>query len=80
MTKMLKIDKISASYGLIQVLKEASFNVKEKEIVSIIGPNGAGKSTLVKTIMGLVPPSSGEIWFNSEKISGLTPYSIVKKG
>lgn len=80
MTKMLKIDKISASYGLIQVLKEISFNVKEKEIVSIIGPNGAGKSTLVKTITGLVPPISGEIWFNNEKVSGLTPYSIVKKG
>lgn len=77
---MLKIDKISASYGLIQVLNEVTFAVKEKEIVSIIGPNGAGKSTLVKTIMGLVPPTHGEIWFNNEKISGLTPYSIVKKG
>jgi branched-chain amino acid transport system ATP-binding protein len=77
---MLRINKISASYGLIQVLKEVSFEVKEKEIVSIIGPNGAGKSTLVKTIMGLVPPSSGEIWFNDGKIDGFTPYSIVKKG
>lgn len=77
---MLKIDKISASYGLIQVLREVSFFVKEKEIVSIIGPNGAGKSTLVKAIMGLIPTSHGEIWFNNEQITGLTPYSIVKKG
>lgn len=77
---MLKIDKISASYGLIQVLREISFSVKEKEIVSIIGPNGAGKSTLVKAIMGLIPTSHGEIWFNNEQITGLTPYSIVKKG
>ncbi|MCW3997434.1 MAG: ABC transporter ATP-binding protein [Candidatus Bathyarchaeota archaeon] len=77
---MLKIKKVSASYGLIQVLKDISFEVKEKEIVSIIGPNGAGKSTLVKTIMGIVPPISGEIWFENEKIHGLTPYSIVKKG
>jgi branched-chain amino acid transport system ATP-binding protein len=77
---MLKIDKISASYGLIQVLREVSFSVKEKEIVSIIGPNGAGKSTLVKAIMGLIPTTHGEIWFNNEQITGLTPYSIVKKG
>jgi branched-chain amino acid transport system ATP-binding protein len=77
---MLKIKKVSASYGLIQVLNDISFEVKEKEIVSIIGPNGAGKSTLVKTIMGIVPPISGEIWFENEKIHGLTPYSIVKKG
>jgi len=80
MTKMLKVNCVSASYGLIQVLNDVSFQVKEKEIVSIIGPNGAGKSTLVKTIMGLVPPSSGEIWFNDEKITGFTPYSIVSKG
>ena len=80
MTKMLKVNRVSASYGLLQVLNDVSFHVMEKEIVSIIGPNGAGKSTLVKTIMGLVPPSSGEIWFNDEKIQGLAPYSIVKKG
>ena len=80
MTKMLKVNCVSASYGLIQVLNDVSFQVKEKEIVSIIGPNGAGKSTLVKTIMGLVPPSSGEIWFNDEKITGVAPYSIVSKG
>ena len=80
MTKMLKVNRVSASYGLLQVLNDVSFHVMEKEIVSIIGPNGAGKSTLVKTIMGLVPPSSGEIWFNDETIQGLAPYSIVKKG
>ena len=80
MTKMLKVNCVSASYGLIQVLNDVSFQVKEKEIVSIIGPNGAGKSTLVKTIMGLVPPSSGEIWFNDEKITGVAPYSIDSKG
>ena len=80
MTEMLKVNCVSASYGLIQVLNDVSFQVKEKEIVSIIGPNGAGKSTLVKTIMGLVPPSSGEIWFNDEKITGFASYSIVSKG
>ena len=57
---MLDVEKISASYGMIQILRDVSFQVKEKEIVSIIGPNGAGKTTLVKTIIGLLHPTTGE--------------------
>jgi branched-chain amino acid transport system ATP-binding protein len=77
---MLDIEKISASYGMIQILRDVSFQVKEKEIVSIIGPNGAGKTTLVKTIMGLLHPRTGEIRFRGENIEKLPPYEIVKKG
>jgi branched-chain amino acid transport system ATP-binding protein len=77
---MLSIEKISASYGMIQILRDVSFQVKEKEVVSIIGPNGAGKTTLVKTIIGLLHPVSGEIRFRGENIGKLPPYQIVKKG
>ena len=45
---MLAIENVSASYGMVQILRDISFSVKEKEVVSIIGPNGAGKTTLVK--------------------------------
>ena len=77
---MLSIEKISASYGMIQILRDVSFQVKEREVVSIIGPNGAGKTTLVKTIIGLLHPRSGEIRFRGESIEKLPPYQIVKKG
>jgi branched-chain amino acid transport system ATP-binding protein len=77
---MLDAKNISASYGMIQILRDISFQVKEKEIVSIIGPNGAGKTTLVKTIIGLLHPKSGEIRFRGENIEKLPPYEIVKKG
>jgi branched-chain amino acid transport system ATP-binding protein len=77
---MLSIEKISASYGMVQILRDVSFQVKEKEVVSIIGPNGAGKTTLVKTIIGLLHPRSGEIRFRGENIEKLPPYQIVKKG
>ncbi|MEM2081353.1 MAG: ABC transporter ATP-binding protein [Candidatus Bathyarchaeia archaeon] len=77
---MLEVEKVSASYGVIQILRGVSFKVKEKEIVSIIGPNGAGKTTLVKTIMGLLHPKTGEIRFKGENIEKLPPYEIVKKG
>ena len=77
---MLATKKVFASYGMIQILRDVSFQVKEKEIVSIIGPNGAGKTTLVKTIIGLMHPKSGEIKFRGENIEKLPPYEIVKKG
>jgi len=77
---MLEIENISAAYGMVQILRDVSFEVKEKEILSIIGPNGAGKTTLVKTIMGLLHPTSGTIKFKGENIEKLMPYQIVKKG
>jgi branched-chain amino acid transport system ATP-binding protein len=77
---MLNVKNVSASYGMIQILRDVSFQVKEKEIVSIIGPNGAGKTTLVKTIIGLLHPKNGEISFQGENIDRLPPYEIVKKG
>lgn len=77
---MLELENVSAAYGMVQILREVSFQVKEKEILSIIGPNGAGKTTLVKTIMGLLHPTSGTIRFKDENIEKLSPYQIVKKG
>ena len=77
---MLEVENVSAGYGLVQILWDVSFKIKEKEIVSIIGPNGAGKTTLVKTIIGLLPPKNGTIRFKGESIEKLPPYEIVKKG
>jgi len=76
---MLATENVSAGYGMIQILWDVSFKIKEKEIVSIIGPNGAGKTTLVKTIMGLLPAKTGTIQFKGENIENLPPYEIVKK-
>ncbi len=76
---MLEASNVSAGYGMVQILWDVSFKIKEKEIVSIIGPNGAGKTTLVKTIMGLLPATTGTIQFKGENIQNLPPYEIVKK-
>jgi branched-chain amino acid transport system ATP-binding protein len=77
---MLELEKVSSAYGMVQILWDVSFQIKEKEIVSIIGPNGAGKTTLVKTIMGIVPAKTGTIHFKGEAIQKLPPYEIVQKG
>jgi len=77
---MLKLTNVSSGYGMVQILWDISFQVKEKEIISIIGPNGAGKTTLVKTIMGLVPAKAGTINFKGQAIEKFPPYEIVQTG
>jgi branched-chain amino acid transport system ATP-binding protein len=77
---MLTVDSISVSYQTVQVLWDISLEVPEGEVVSVIGPNGAGKSTLLKTILGVLHPTSGTITFRGEKISTLSPHSVLQKG
>jgi len=77
---MLEVENVSAAYGMVQIIRDVSFKVEEKEIVSIIGPNGAGKTTLVKTIMGYLKPKTGSIKFKGENIEKISTNEIVKKG
>ncbi len=77
---MLELENVCSAYGKVQILWNVSFNIREKEIVSIVGPNGAGKTTLAKTVMGLLPAKQGRISFKGESIEKLQPFEIVKKG
>jgi branched-chain amino acid transport system ATP-binding protein len=77
---ILKLNKVNSSYGQIHVLWDVDLVVEEKSITGLIGPNGTGKSTLLKTILGTIYPSSGEIHFNGERIDRLPPKEIVKRG
>ena len=58
---MLKVENLSVHYGMIQAVRDVSFEVNEGEVVSLIGANGAGKTTILRTLSGLVRPSSGRI-------------------
>ena len=77
---MLKIDSLKVNYGGIEAVKGISFEVPERQIVTLIGANGAGKSTTLRTIAGLVKPSHGRIHLQGEDITGLSPDQIVSKG
>jgi branched-chain amino acid transport system ATP-binding protein len=76
---MLKVDRLSVAYAGVTVLREVSLRVNEGEIVSVVGANGGGKTTLLKTISGLLKPSSGGIEFMGEKIHELPPHEICKR-
>ena len=77
---MLKIDNLKVSYGGIEAVKGITFQVPERQIVTLIGANGAGKSTTLRAIAGLVKPASGRIHLQAEDITGLPPDRIVSKG
>ena len=77
---MLEIKDLYVSYGMMEVLHGVSVNVEDKELVSIIGPNGAGKTTLIKTVMGLVKPTSGTILYNGQDITKLPAHKRAGLG
>ncbi|KAF1295762.1 ABC transporter ATP-binding protein [Enterococcus sp. JM4C] len=77
---MLSVQNLSVHYGMIQAVRDVSFEVKEGEIVSLIGANGAGKTTILRTISGLIRPSSGSISFEGNEIHKTVPQKIVASG
>lgn len=77
---MLTVKNLAVHYGVIEAIREVSFEVKEGEIVSLIGANGAGKSTILKAVSGLIRPSQGEIVYEGTPITTATPKQIVEKG
>ncbi len=77
---LLEVERVTKLFGGLAALKEVSFKVQEKEIVSLIGPNGAGKTTLFNCITGTNPPSSGSVRFLGEDLTGLAPHEVARKG
>ena len=77
---LLKAEGIHASYGKLEILHGVSLEVNPQELVSIIGPNGAGKSTAFKTIVGLLQPMPGRVYFDGRDITGLLPYQVLRLG
>jgi branched-chain amino acid transport system ATP-binding protein len=77
---LLNVVNISSGYGEIQTLWDVSLQVGEGEVVAVLGPNGAGKTTLLKTIMGILKPYRGEIFFGSKRIDGQPIEKIVMEG
>src|SRR6184192_3637917 len=77
---LLEVEEIHTFYGNIEALKGISLTVNEGEIVTLIGSNGAGKSTTLRVISGLVRRRAGEVHLHGERISGLAPNKIVRRG
>lgn len=77
---MLEVQGINAFYGQAQILDDVSFSVGAGEVVALLGRNGAGKSTTMKTMMGMVSSTKGDVTFNGESIKKLPSHVICQKG
>jgi branched-chain amino acid transport system ATP-binding protein len=80
MTALLEVRDLTKRFGGLTAVNRVSFDVAEREILSVIGPNGAGKSTLFKLISSFLRPTSGEVRFRGERISSLAPHLVARKG
>jgi branched-chain amino acid transport system ATP-binding protein len=77
---LLRVRHLNKNFGGVKALVDASFDLREGELLGIIGPNGSGKTTLVNLITGFVKPDSGTIVYRGRDITGWMPYRIARLG
>jgi NitT/TauT family transport system ATP-binding protein len=76
-TTLLNVQHIGKQYGDLLAVKDATFDVREGEFISIVGPSGCGKTTLLKMICGLLEPSSGQVTIHEQQVTSSVPEMIL---
>lgn len=79
-TALLRLKDVVTYYGPIKILKELNLEVRPGEVVSLLGGNASGKTTTMRTILGLVQPTSGEVYFSGRRIDGMKSSDIIATG
>ena len=80
MSGLLLLQGIGKAFGGLTALSDITFSVDAGEILGVIGPNGAGKTTLFNVITALSPPTAGQVVFDGERITGLAPHAVARRG
>src|SRR5262249_9956659 len=78
--EVLSVCDLHVSYGAVSALRGVSLHVNAGEVVALLGANGAGKSTMLRTISGLARPRAGTVSLLGERIDGMRPSRIVRRG
>ena len=79
-SRVLRAENLKKIYGKRTVVKSASVNVKQGEIVGLLGPNGAGKTTTFYMITGMIKPNAGKIYIDDSEITDIPMYKRARKG
>ncbi len=77
---LLQVSGITKRFGGLVAVREMSFDVRRGELIGLIGPNGAGKSVMFNIISGVLPSDSGMVCYRAERIDGLSPSEIARRG
>ncbi|MCU4750444.1 ABC transporter ATP-binding protein [Halobacteria archaeon AArc-curdl1] len=77
---VLSLENVNAGYGETQVLRNLSLEIGAGEVVSLVGRNGAGKTTTLRTILGIITPTSGTVAYRDEDISAIEATETVRRG
>jgi len=77
---ILKTAKLTKKFGGLTAVNNVDLEVKKGETLGIIGPNGAGKTTLFSLVGGFIKPTSGQVWFDGEEVTGQLPHKICQAG
>ena len=77
---VLKLNEATIRFGGLIAVNKVSFELEKGVLFGLIGPNGAGKTTCFNLITGVYKPTGGDIYFHGERINGLPPYKIARKG
>lgn len=76
----LVVEGVSKDFAGLRALDGVSLELRKGEILGLIGPNGSGKTTLVNVITGVLPPTTGQVWADGRRISGLSPHRTARAG
>ena len=77
---LLEIRNVSSGYGEVQILWGTSLQLEEGKLTCLVGANGAGKTTLLRTVMGLLQPWEGSVWFKGQDVSSLPAHAKAEMG
>lgn len=77
---LLQVQKAGIQFGGLKAVSEVNMEINQGELIGLIGPNGAGKTTCFNLITGVYVPTEGDIVFNGERLNGLAPYKVTRKG
>jgi branched-chain amino acid transport system ATP-binding protein len=80
MAPFFEVENLTKRFGGLVAVNNVSFQIGRDEIVGLIGPNGSGKTTMVRCIIGIFKPTSGQVRFKGEDITGWRPWKIVQRG
>jgi branched-chain amino acid transport system ATP-binding protein len=80
MTTLLKVENLHSYIQQFHVLQGVNFAAEEGEVTVILGRNGVGKTTLFRSILGILKPAEGHIFFDGKEITGMPTYKVVRRG